>query len=110
LEAAYQAYKNPFDKNYVETLRNCTSIKEIKKVGKETTLRTDWENVKDNIMYNLLKEKFNSHPDLKDKLLQTLLQPIVYKSNEVSYWKDKNYNRFGKMLQRIRNEYYSFDD
>ena len=107
VEAAYQAYKNPEDKQYVNSLRQCTSIKDIKKLGKSTMLRTDWENVKDSIMYKLIKEKFDTHPDIKEKLLQTLLRPIVCKTNDTSYWKDKNHNRLGKLLQKIRNDYFA---
>jgi predicted NAD-dependent protein-ADP-ribosyltransferase YbiA (DUF1768 family) len=109
VEAVYQAYKNPTDKNYVNALRNCTSLREIKNLGKTTVLRTDWENVKDEIMYKLVKEKFDTHPELKEKLFQTLLKPIVYKTSDVSYWKDKTHNRLGKLLQRIRNEYYALN-
>ena len=107
VEALYQAYKNPTDKNYVSTLRNCTSIREIKNLGKTTALRNDWENVKDDIMYRIIKEKFDTHPELKEKLLQTLLKPIVYKTSDSSYWSDKTHNRLGKLLQKIRNKYYS---
>lgn len=109
VEAAYQAYKNPTDKHYVNALKQCTSLKEIKMLGKSTLLRSDWEDVKDEIMYKLVKEKFDAHEELKEKLLQTLLKPIVYRSNESSYWKDKTYNRFGKLLQKIRNEYLAQD-
>ena len=106
VESAYQAHKNPNDKKYVAQLQNCTSIKEIKNLGKTTILRPDWENVKDGIMYSLVKLKFDSRSDLKLALVETLLKPIVYKSNDTSYWTDKAHNRLGKMLQKIRNEYY----
>jgi predicted NAD-dependent protein-ADP-ribosyltransferase YbiA (DUF1768 family) len=106
VEAAYQAMKNTSDKQYVTFLSTCSSIREIKNAGKRITLRGDWENIKDDIMYSLLRIKFDTHEELKTRLLQTCLRPIVFKSAENTYWKSKTHNRLGKLIQKIRGEYY----
>lgn len=106
VEAAYQAMKNPSDKLYVSFLLTCSSLRDIKTAGKKVSLRSDWENIKDEIMYSLLRIKFDTHSELKTRLLQTCLRPIVFKTTETSYWKSKTHNRLGKLIQKIRGEYF----
>jgi len=103
VEAAYQAMKNPKDAAYIEKLKGEKTIKGIKVLGKSTKLRPDWENVKEPIMYRLLKQKFEDE-ELKAKLANTYLGPIVYLSIGKTFWKNREMNRLGKLLQRVRNE------
>ena len=110
VEAAYQAHKNLEDKYYVETLQNEDNLEIIYNLGKSTKLCSDWHNEKHKIMYQLVKLKFDSYPQLKSSLLYTFLRPIVLNSKEKSYWKDLDNNRFGKLLQKIRNDYFLEDD
>ena len=104
VEAAYQAMKNPKDSEYIERLKSAKTIKAIKLLGKGAKLRADWNSVKEEIMYKLVKKKFQNNEELKNKLLTTYLGPIVYLSVMKTFWKDKENNRMGKLLQRIRNE------
>lgn len=103
VEAAYQAMKNPRDVAYIEKLKSEKTIKGIKILGKSTKLRPDWENVKEAIMYQLIKQKFEDH-ELKAKLANTYLGPIVYLSTGKTFWKNREMNKLGKLLQRVRNE------
>lgn len=74
-------------------------------------IRSDWEEVKENIMLDALTYKFNTHPDLQDLLLSTGSQVIVEDSPYDYYWgagKDgSGKNRLGKLLMQLREEYRS---
>jgi len=47
-----------------------SSLKDVKKLGREVTLRPDWDEVKVSIMYKILMSKFKD-PELRDKLIST---------------------------------------
>ena len=81
---------------------------DAKKLGRQVSLREDWESIKDCVMYEVCKAKFTQNEDLKEKLLATgndLLE-------EGNTWGDKTWgtvdgvgeNRLGKILMRIREE------
>jgi len=85
---------------------------EAKRRGRKVTLRDDWEDVKLDVMYALLKKKF-SDPELAQKLLATgtemLIEGNVWHDN---FWghcscyrcrdKDKK-NYLGAMLMMVRD-------
>jgi predicted NAD-dependent protein-ADP-ribosyltransferase YbiA (DUF1768 family) len=104
VEAAYQAMKNPKNTEYIEQLKSAKTIKQIKTLGKSVKLRHDWSNVKEETMHKLVKQKFEKNEELRSKLLNTYLGPIIYLSVLKTFWKDKEHNRMGKLLQRIRKE------
>ena len=77
-------------------------------------LRPDWEEVKDQVMYEVVKAKFEQNPELKEQLLATgdaeLIEGNTWHDN---YWgncscdscKDINgRNQLGKTLMRVRME------
>jgi ribA/ribD-fused uncharacterized protein len=83
-----------------------------KYLGQRCQLRLDWDRVKDVVMYEGLLAKFNQHPDLMKKLLETGDQPIL----EGNRWRDHYWgvdldnthvgeNRLGLMLMRIRERF-----
>lgn len=106
VENAYQCAKSedlPFDK-----FKNLTPS-QAKKEGQKLTLRNNWEQMKFQIMYELVLAKFNQNKDLKDKLIDTG-NAILEEGN---YWKDTFWgiypkgsgignNVLGKILMRIR--------
>lgn len=109
-ENAFQAAKC---KN-VEDRATFTGIEPTaaKSMGRTVELRSDWKDVQDDIMYQLLKSKFSINW-LKKKLLATGEEEIV----EGNWWHDnywgvcncdkcsgKGKNILGKMLMRIREE------
>lgn len=106
VEAAYQAHKNLNDKTHIELLKKAgNNIEEIKKLGKKVELRSDWDKVKVNIMYQLIKSKFDQNILLKNRLILTNLRPIVKYSRRKSFWSNMDFNMTGKLLQKVRNEY-----
>jgi hypothetical protein len=86
----------------------------VKRLGRKVTLRSDWEQVKLDIMADLLRQKFTRYPDLRDLLLATGDLEII----EGNTWDDRFYgavwdeteqrwigeNHLGKILMRIREE------
>ena len=108
VEHAYQAAKtfNPVERSKI---RIAKTAGEAKKLGRGTTLRKDWENVKVRVMLDLLREKF-SDPDLRQCLLATENAELV----EGNSWGDKFWgvdtktgsgkNMLGKLLMQVRLE------
>lgn len=79
-----------------------------KRKGRNVILRNDWEKVKEQIMYEICKNKFSQNEDLKIKLLETGDQYL----EEGNTWGDKEWgtykgvgkNKLGKILMRVRDE------
>ena len=79
-----------------------------KKFGRHLNLRSDWEEVKFDIMYELVYDKFNRNQKLRQKLLLTDNEELV----EGNTWGDriwgkcngKGQNNLGKILMRVREE------
>ena len=105
-EAAFQAQKVLSDG---EKLRfSELDPRKAKKLGRKVKLRKDWNDVKDNYMYEICKAKFTQHEDLAQKLLETGDEELVEgnKWND-TYWgvcNGKGKNQLGKTLMRIREE------
>ena len=111
VESAYQAMKetNPAERgNYSHLYPS-----EAKKKGKSCNLRPDWEEVKVDVMYDILKAKF-SDEDLKARLLLTGNKELI----ESNRWHDNFWgncvckkceaiegkNMLGTLLMRLRKE------
>jgi len=71
-------------------------------------LRPDWEKVKDEIMYEVVRAKFEQHSDLRSILLDTGEAAIVEHTERDAYWGDggdgSGQNRLGQILMRVREE------
>jgi ribA/ribD-fused uncharacterized protein len=84
-----------------------------KRLGRKVLLRPDWEEVKERIMYECVKEKFKE-PVLREKLLNTYPAELIEGNTwHDNYWgncsceKCKNIegkNNLGKILMKVRNE------
>lgn len=100
-ENAYQAYKSGFVCQKFETISPVSA----KKLGRELTMRDDWEDIKLSAMDEILTAKFKNKSLLK-KLLSTGQVILV----EKNYWRDyywgvcngKGENHLGKILMGIR--------
>ena len=107
LEHAYQAAKT-LDEAEHEKIRTAPNPAASKKLGRDCTLREDWEEIKISVMEELLRLKFNDS-ELKEKLLSTGDDELV----EGNWWGDifwgvckgKGENNLGKLLMKIRGEY-----
>lgn len=71
-------------------------------------LRRDWESVKDQVMYEVVKAKFEQHDDLRALLLSTGDEVLVEHTANDSYWGDggdgSGRNQLGQTLMRVRAE------
>ena len=72
------------------------------------TLRNDWDNVKLNIMEEIIREYYLNNPDMLEKLKQTGEKELVHTGFRIDdYWgvkKGEGKNYHGKILMKIRNE------
>lgn len=104
-EAAFQSAKL-LDK--VQRRQFCNlNASNAKRFGRRVQLRPDWEQVKDNIMYEIIKSKF-SIKHLREMLLATG-EAILIEGNtwNDTYWgmcRGKGKNMLGKILMRVREE------
>jgi ribA/ribD-fused uncharacterized protein len=79
-----------------------------KRKGRHVQLRHGWDNIKFDIMYEIVKAKFTQNEDLKAKLLATGDKEL----QEGNTWNDKIWgvcngkgqNHLGKILMRVREE------
>lgn len=107
VETAFQASKT-FDIELRKRMARYTP-KEAKKAGRRIELRSDWSSVKDQIMYELVKQKFSSDIfGYKSKLLATGNEYIEENNTWGDcYWgvcQGKGENRLGIILMRVRDE------
>lgn len=105
-EAAFQAQKtlNEDEKAGFQYLDPSQS----KRAGRCVTLRPDWDKVKDQIMYEIVKEKFSSNSELKEKLIDTrdcfLIEGNTWNDTYWGMCKGIGLNRLGKILMTVRKE------
>lgn len=79
-----------------------------KKKGRNVPLRNDWEDIKDEVMYQCVKDKFTRNQDLAQKLINTGNEELVEGNtwNDI-YWgvcRGRGKNVLGKILMRVRDE------
>lgn len=105
-EHAFQAMKS-LDADVRKTVAVCSSAKAAKKYGRQINLRCDWEKVKIDVMYDVLKAKFED-PELAQLLRDTGDEELI----EGNTWGDKFWgvcrgvgqNNLGKLLMKVRKE------
>lgn len=111
-EHAYQAAKSLDDADKIAILQASTPD-DCKKLGRQIKIRPDWEEIKDDVMYEIVKNKFRN-PGLATKLLRTGDEQLC----EGNYWHDNYWgacecpkcrllprrNQLGKTLMRVREE------
>ena len=108
-EAAFHAQKCPERAAEFIGLNPSAS----KKLGRQVELRSDWEDVKVQIMEEIVREKFLQNLDLQAKLIATGDEELV----EGNWWYDtfwgvctnRKYdhvgeNHLGKILMKVRGE------
>ena len=80
---------------------------EAKRLGRRVRLRRDWEDIKDNVMFEVVMAKFGGSQTLTDALLATGDEKLV----EGNTWNDrywgvcdgKGLNKLGGILERVRD-------
>lgn len=109
VEHYFQASKF-LDYEVKERIRNIESPMKAASEGRNRKyeLRSDWESVKDNVMYIGLRAKFLQHSDIQRVLLGTGSSNIVEHTKNDSYWADggdgSGKNMLGILLMKVREE------
>lgn len=103
-EAAFQAQKckSSAEREMFADL----NASEAKKLGRKVPLRKDWEIIKMGVMMRIVQAKFEQHPELAEKLLQTDTAYL----EEGNTWGDrvwgtvdgKGANNLGRILMEVR--------
>lgn len=115
-EAAFQSAKT-LDRN-TRMKMSFMSASESKMFGKDPkkmVLRPDWNDVKDEIMYEIVKDKMTRNPLILE-LLKSTGSAIIIEGN---YWRDnywgiefgskEGYNMLGTILMMLREEFKDHD-
>ena len=69
-EAAFQAQKTKGHRQKIKLFVGADPST-AKQQGRSINLRPDWEEIKDDVMYEVVYAKFSQNPELKEKLLAT---------------------------------------
>ena len=105
-ESAFQAQKCAYNVDKAE-FKNLDGV-EAKKLGRKVTLRSDWEKVKKDVMFEIVSAKFSQHPDLAKKLVATGDKQLVEGNTWYdTYWgvfNGRGKNVLGKILMDVREE------
>lgn len=106
VEHAFQAAKT-FDKEERKRILSFASPVIAKRIGRRVRLRPDWENVKCDIMLELLQKKFKN-PALAEKLLATgdieLIEGNKYGDRFWGMVNGEGKNILGKLLMEVRSD------
>lgn len=107
-EHAYQAAKtnDPAEK---EMIRRAKFPGLAKRLGKSVTMRPDWEEVKTDLMREIVKAKFDQHDSLREMLLAT--EDLLIEEGNAwgdTFWgvcNGRGLNTLGNILMELRDEY-----
>ncbi|MDU3181734.1 MAG: NADAR family protein [Lachnospiraceae bacterium] len=105
-EAAFQSLKT-IDESAIPQFFTTLDAHEAKMLGRKLPLRFDWEEVKEDIMYDVCRCKFVQNLGLRQKLLDTGDAVLEQKTSNDTFWgtvNGKGENKLGKILMKIRNE------
>ncbi|KXX67044.1 NADAR family protein [Flammeovirga sp. SJP92] len=108
-EHYFQAQKFE-DKAYQEKIRKSASPMKAAELGRSRKVRIkkNWDNMKDNVMYEAVLEKFSQHYELKELLLSTNDALLIEHTENDAYWGDagdgSGKNRLGKILMKVREK------
>lgn len=106
-EHYFQAQKF-FDESIQERIRMVATPKEASTIGRDRSLplRSDWEQVKQDIMLETVLLKFRANPDILKLLIETGDEELIENTTKESYWgcgpKKDGQNNYGKILVKAR--------
>jgi ribA/ribD-fused uncharacterized protein len=93
-----------------EQVRLTKTPKQAAEMGRDRSrpLRSDWEQIKDDVMREVVRQKFLTHQDIQKVLLDTGEEELVEATTYDYYWgcgtKKTGKNMLGKILMEIRAE------
>ena len=107
VEHLYQAAKTT-ELEWRECILQCPAAGMAKRLGRRAPQRPDWEEIKLQVMEDLVTQKFFAAPDLAEKLLETGDEELV----EANWWGDTFWgsshgvgeNHLGRILMKVRSE------
>lgn len=106
-EHYFQAQKFEGTK-FEAAVRRCETPREAAEMGRDRSLplRTDWLQVRDDVMRDAVYAKFSQHHNLQTQLLSTGDAILVEHTTNDSYWGDggdgSGQNMLGKILMEVR--------
>lgn len=107
VEAPYQAAKTVI-KEEEDAIWECKTPREARDLGQKVKMRHDWDQVKDQVMYECCMAKFLQHADLRAELMATGDKELIEESATDYYWgcgaNSTGKNMLGKILMRVRKE------
>ena len=106
MEHYFQANKADNQNDYLH-IAYAPTPGEAKRLGRKIQLRSNWEEIKDEVMLTGLRKKF-ADPELRNLLLATGDEELI----EGNYWGDTYWgvcngvgqNKLGKLLMQVREE------
>ncbi len=108
-EHYFQAQKFA-DTSHEEAIRRAKTPKQAADMGRDRKrpLRADWEQVKDEIMREAVRQKFRTHKDIRQVLLETDDKELIENAPSDYYWgigaDGSGKNMLGKILMEVRDE------
>ena len=93
-----------------ETIRRIRGAKDAARMARDcrSLVRSDWDQVKDDVMRRVLAAKFAEHEPLRALLAATGTEPIEFASPMDGYWgtgrDGMGANRLGKILEDLRDQ------
>jgi ribA/ribD-fused uncharacterized protein len=93
-----------------ETIRTAATAAKAKHLGRtrDPSFLSNWDSVKESILYEGLKAKFEQNPILQTLLLKTGSEELIELSPWDSYWGSgrtgKGKNRMGFLLMKLRSD------
>lgn len=108
VEHGFQCHKTK-DSMWRSLITNAQSPGQAKRIGRTCPLRSNWEEIKEDIMMAMLRAKF-SEPEMEQKLLATYERELIEGNTwgDVYWGKDlhsgRGKNRLGILLMKLRTE------
>ena len=106
-EAAFQAYKDVDNKEYIETLENTESPFIVKELGQKCNLPDNWYLKKYDLMKKVITYKIEQYDDFKEALINSNLRCIYHQNIKDNYWgkgDGTGFNKLGIILMEIREQ------
>src|SRR5882724_425916 len=94
----------------VDAVRNAKTPFSAAQLGRERgrSFRSDWAEIRDNVMLVVLRAKFTQHATLAEVLASTNGARLVEHTSNDTYWADGGdglgANRLGQLLEQVRSE------
>jgi len=107
VEHYYQAQKYA-GTNAAERIRKAETALKARKAGQDRSLapRTDWDEVKEDVMRTGIRAKFEQNRRIREKLIETGDEELVHQSNSDLFWgrtpEGIGDNRLGNILMEVR--------